>query len=248
MDKQFLCLDSPTDFMVGKYISADELKEFINIPCKIKAGVFILCMEGQIRSTINMSELTTSKLNVVTLLPNSRIQIHEISPDILIYFIAFSFDFMCYTNFIKSTMGYLLMMCSQGIIEIYSKIYPLEKQELTRPLQIYQEFLNMVLRYYTKEHNVSFYAEKLGLTFSYFSTSIKKAIGETPQEILTQTIIIDAKAQLKGTNREIKNIAMDLGFNNLSFFNKFFRRNVGMTPQEYRGKSYTYSCYQKTSD
>lgn len=38
---------------------------------------------------------------------------------------------------------------------------------------------------------------------------------------------------------------MDLGFNNLSFFNKFFRRNVGMTPQEYRGKSYTYSCYQK---
>ena len=92
----------------------------------------------------------------------------------------------------------------------------------------------MVLRYYTKEHNVSFYAEKLGLTFSYFSTSIKKAIGETPQEILTQTIIIDAKTQLKGTNQEIKNIAMDLGFNNLSFFNKFFRRNVGMTPQEYR--------------
>lgn len=26
MDKQFLCLDSPTDFMVGKYISADELQ------------------------------------------------------------------------------------------------------------------------------------------------------------------------------------------------------------------------------
>ena len=106
----------------------------------------------------------------------------------------------------------------------------------------------MVLRYYTKEHNVSFYAEKLGLTFSYFSTSIKKAIGETPQEILTQTIIIDAKTQLKGTNQEIKNIAMDLGFNNLSFFNKFFRRNVGMTPQEYSGKSYTYSCYQRTPD
>ena len=118
MDKQFLCLDSPTDFMVGKYISADELKEFINIPCKIKAGVFILCMEGQIRSTINMSELTTSKLNVVTLLPNSRIQIHEISPDILIYFIAFSFDFMCYANFIKSTMGYLLMIYRYPIIKI----------------------------------------------------------------------------------------------------------------------------------
>ena len=105
MDKQFLCLDSPTDFMVGKYISADELKEFINIPCKIKAGVFILCMEGQIRSTINMSELTTSKLNVVTLLPNSRIQIHEISPDILIYFIARSFRFYVLHQFYQEHDG-----------------------------------------------------------------------------------------------------------------------------------------------
>ena len=137
------------------------------------------------------------------------------------------------------------MMCSQGIIEIYSKNYPLEKQELTRPLQIYQEFLNMVLRYYTKEHNVSFYAEKLGLTFSLFLDIHQKSDRRDSQEILTQTIIIDAKAQLKGTNREIKNIAMDLGFNNLSFFNKFFRRNVGMTPQEYRGKSYTYSVTRK---
>ena len=77
MDKQFLCLDSPTDFMVGKYISADELKEFINIPCKIKAGVFILCMEGQIRSTINMSELTTSKLNVVTPVSYTHLRAHE---------------------------------------------------------------------------------------------------------------------------------------------------------------------------
>ena len=50
----------------------------------------------------------------------------------------------------KEMIKAIFMMCSQGIIEIYSKILPLEKQELTRPLQIYQEFLNMVLRYYTK--------------------------------------------------------------------------------------------------
>ena len=42
MDEQIICLDSPTDFMVGKYVSADELKHLMNVPCKIKAGVFIL--------------------------------------------------------------------------------------------------------------------------------------------------------------------------------------------------------------
>ena len=64
MDKQFLCLDSPTDFMVGKYISADELKEFINIPCKIKAGVFILCMEGQIPEWPNGADCKSAGLRL----------------------------------------------------------------------------------------------------------------------------------------------------------------------------------------
>ena len=86
-----------------KYISADELKEFINIPCKIKAGVFILCMEEQIRSTINMLRVTheTQCCNAI----NSRIQIHEISPDILIYFTWRSLSILCVTQFYQEHDG-----------------------------------------------------------------------------------------------------------------------------------------------
>lgn len=293
MNTQIISLDSPTDFMVGKYISSDELKQFMNIPCKIKAGVFILCMEGHIRSTINLSEYTIKRLNVITLIPNTYMQIHEMSDDLLIYFVAFSSDFMGYVNFVRSTMNCLAIiyrkpvipisqkmsclfatfydllfqyavypnilnnkemikavftMCTQGIIELYDNNQSLEKQVLTRYMEIYQDFMNLALKHYTTEHNVTFYADQLGLTLSYFSTSIKRAIGQTPLEVITQIIIMDAKAQIKGTNQEIKNIAMGLGFNNLSFFNRFFRQHVGMTPQEYRGKTYTYSYYQKDSD
>lgn len=49
-------------------------------------------------------------------------------------------------------------------------------------------------------------------------------------------IIMNAKAQLKSTRLPVKEIAFSLGFNNLSFFNKYFRKHVGMTPQEYREK------------
>ena len=293
MDEQIICLDSPTDFMVGKYVSADELKHLMNVPCKIKAGVFILCMEGYVCSTINLAEYKTTKSNIITLTPNSYIQVHEMSDDILIYFAAFSSDFMSYANFLRSTMSCLSIiyrhpvipisqkisnliasfyelfyqyavypnisnnkemikaiftMCSQGIIELYDSNHFLEKQELNRYTEIYQDFINLALQYYTTERNVTFYADRLGLTLSYFSTCIKKAIGQTPLEVLTQIIIIDAKVQLKGTNQEIKNIAMELGFTNLSFFNKFFRHHVGITPQEYRGKLYTYSNYQKDID
>lgn len=283
-------IDSPTDFMIGKYISAFELKQYINVPLKIKAGVFILCMKGYTRVTINMSEYTIPQLNVTTLVPNSYIQVHEISDDLLLYFIAFSSDFISHINLIKSTMNCLstmyrnpvlpisqnvgnlmvsiydlllpsiaypglmsnremikavFTMCNQGIIELYTNNILLQKQEINRFIEIYQDFMNLALKHYTVEHSVSFYADKLGLTHSYFSTSIKKAIGRSPLEVITQMLLTDAKAQLRGTSREIKNIAIDLGFNNLSFFNKFFRQHVGMTPQEYRGKLYTYSTNQK---
>lgn len=45
---------------------------------------------------------------------------------------------------------------------------------------------------------------------------------------------MNAKAQLKSTRLPVKEIAFSLGFNNLSFFNKYFRKHVKMTPQEYR--------------
>lgn len=45
---------------------------------------------------------------------------------------------------------------------------------------------------------------------------------------------MDAKSQLRAGNTQIKDIAMSLGFNNAAFFTKFFKRHVGMTPQQFR--------------
>jgi len=47
-------------------------------------------------------------------------------------------------------------------------------------------------------------------------------------------VIMDAKAQLKSTNLSIHDIAYALNFTNMSFFGKYFKRHVGMSPQEYR--------------
>ena len=47
-------------------------------------------------------------------------------------------------------------------------------------------------------------------------------------------VIMDAKAQLKSTNLPIKEISIGLGYSNVAFFDKYFRRYVGMSPLEYR--------------
>ena len=46
--------------------------------------------------------------------------------------------------------------------------------------------------------------------------------------------VTDAKSQLKITNQQIKEIALNLGFDNVAFFNRFFKAHVGVTPKAYR--------------
>ena len=80
-----------------------------------------------------------------------------------------------------------------------------------------------------------FYAEHLGLKLAAFLFNNKKVAGNTPLEVIASIILMDAKSRLKSTNEPVKNIALSLGFNNISFFNKFFKQHTGVTPQEYRG-------------
>lgn len=129
----------------------------------------------------------------------------------------------------------IISLMAQGIYEIYKKkFYELQTIKPKREQEIYKEFVQLVMDNYKAEHGVNFYAEKLRITLPHFSTSIRKASGRKPLEIISSFIILDAKTQLKTTNIPIKNIAMSLGFGNLSFFNKYFKRYTGMTPNGYR--------------
>ena len=116
-----------------------------------------------------------------------------------------------------------LTIFMQGTAELYKNHSHWTNGIRTRTNEIYRKFIQLVVEHYTTEHSVP-----------HFCTTIKKAIGLTPLEIISSIITMDAKAQLRSTDLTVKEIAFSLGFNNLSFFNKYFRQHTGMTPQEYR--------------
>lgn len=123
------------------------------------------------------------------------------------------------------------------LIYAISSLYSNRKMDtgnLSPAERISQEFGQLVLDNYTKEKNVAFYASKLGITAAYLSTIVKQTTGRTCMEIISNMVIMDAKAQLKSTNLPIYQIADSLNFNNVSFFGKYFKRYVGVSPQEYR--------------
>lgn len=132
----------------------------------------------------------------------------------------------------KEIVKAVLTMFLQGATEIYKMQNNLYLSSQSRKYEIYQEFLQLVMKYYTIHHGTSFYAEHLGLSLPHFCSTIKKVAGNTPLEVIASIILMDAKSRLKSTNEPVKNIALSLGFNNISFFNKFFKQHTGVTPTE----------------
>ena len=122
----------------------------------------------------------------------------------------------------------------QGVGELYKRCKPTTNEPIKREHELYRQFIQLLMTHYTQEHEVSFYAKKCGVTPAHFSGAIRKASGHSPLAIITGIIIMNAKAQLKSTRLPVKEIDFSLGFNNLSLFNKYFRKHVKMTPQEYR--------------
>ena len=249
--------DIPKDFIVGDGITGDILNMYGLFPCKIKAGVFAFCTRGTIRVTINLDEHTARANDFITLLPNTFIQIHEVSEDAEVCFVAFSSRFLESINFIRTiskdffsllvradnapdsilftdSLKPVLDLLIQGVVNMYRRFNTWKEPVLSRDKEIAREFVQLVWQYYTKERSASFYAGKLRITLPHFCYVIKKTTGMTALDIIANVVIMDAKAQLKSTNLPIKEISIGLGYSNVAFFDKYFRRYVGMSPLEYR--------------
>lgn len=102
--------------------------------------------------------------------------------------------------------------------------------------QLCQNFTQLVFQHYTQTRNVSWYANKLGITHAYLCRIVKDVTGNTCINIISYMVIMDAKSQLKLSNLSIQSISDALNFPNMSFFGKYFKRHTGMSPLEYRNE------------
>ena len=120
----------------------------------------------------------------------------------------------------------------------YTKYAREQDEYLVKPLdrktEIYQDYCQLVLQHYQQWHHVSQYAEAMRLTLPHLCSTIKSVGNKTAGDIIIEAIITDAKSQLKLTNHQVKEIALSLGFDNVAFFNRFFKSRVGVTPKAYR--------------
>ena len=101
---------------------------------------------------------------------------------------------------------------------------------------LFGRFANMLSAELPHRHPVGYYADKLCITPKYLSSICKKQTGKTASDIIDEMTVNYIKQMLTSSEKSIKEIAADAGFDNLSFFGKYVKRELGMSPRDYRLK------------
>ncbi len=98
--------------------------------------------------------------------------------------------------------------------------------------------IGIALDYINKNFSASLSLENIaaeaGMSRTYFCQMFKRLNGMTPWEYISIKRIEKAQELLRSTEKSVLDISFDCGFNNISHFNRVFRKITGQTPTKYR--------------
>ena len=100
--------------------------------------------------------------------------------------------------------------------------------------ELFFRFRQLLGKHYRESRNVTYYAEKLCITTRYLSDIVKARYGKSPKEAIDIFTVMQLRLDLLQSDTTLSELAWKYNFPSLSFFSDYFKRNTGMTPQEYR--------------
>ncbi|HEX8424790.1 AraC family transcriptional regulator [Hymenobacter sp.] len=96
--------------------------------------------------------------------------------------------------------------------------------------------LHLIQTHYKTERKAEFYAEHLGLTTQRVNELLKEKRGFTVTQAIHDQLVLEAKRRISDGEQTFKEIAFELGFNEQGYFSRFFKKQTGSTPKEFREK------------
>lgn len=109
-----------------------------------------------------------------------------------------------------------------------------QKEGITQADYILRKFAELLSKDNGMHRSVSYYADALCYSPKHFSKVVKQACGKTPLDLINQTAVEHIKYRLKHSDKSIKEIAEEFNFPNQSFFGKYVKAHLGMSPAQYR--------------
>lgn len=97
-----------------------------------------------------------------------------------------------------------------------------------------QRFLILVQSHFLTASSVTEYARMLGVTPNHLTATIKRAFGRPAGLILRERVLLEAQRLLRYSELSVSEVGYRVGFEDASYFSRFFRKQTGQTPVEFR--------------
>ncbi|RJG06679.1 helix-turn-helix domain-containing protein [Noviherbaspirillum cavernae] len=100
-------------------------------------------------------------------------------------------------------------------------------------------FCQLVEEGYARHHPVAGYAEKIGITAAHLNVLCRNAANQSALDIIHERVLLEAKRNLVYTAMTISEVSDALGFSDPAYFTRFFKRQTGMSPKDFRAQAKT---------
>ncbi len=153
----------------------------------------------------------------------------------LLSLLAYIFQEYCDRN-----EGYQeVIKANLGIFFIELIRYRQNKKSATNNASTYTQerldkFLELLETHFAKHKQASQYADMLNLSTYQLNAITKDTLGKTSSDIINEYIILESKRQLLATSNQVNQIAYHLGYEDVSYFIRFFKKHSGHTPDAFR--------------
>ena len=106
--------------------------------------------------------------------------------------------------------------------------------EATKEPSILQNLKDAIEKDFKSKHTPKDYAVLLNISPNALAKITKSHFNKTLTDLITERIVIEAKRELFLTNKSVKEVAYELGYEDEYYFSRFFKKNVSISPQVYR--------------
>lgn len=123
----------------------------------------------------------------------------------------------------------ILILCTR----IYKNQASFETLE-TGKVNIVREFNFLVEQHFREKHTVAEYAQLLNKSPKTLSNLFGKLNDRSPLQLIQSRIMLEVKRLLRYTEKPVSEIGYEVGFNDIQSFSRFFKKNEGVSPSEFR--------------
>ena len=122
-------------------------------------------------------------------------------------------------------------------IEIARK-YPESESHETHIYNLKIEKFKMLLeQHFLVKKAPSFYASELSITLKHLNRIANQMLKKTATDVISERVILEAKRMLTDKRLSVNEIADALGYEDYSYFSRFFKKQTGQSPTDFRSKN-----------